>query len=337
VRRFVLGRLALIPLVLLGLTALVFIISRLVPGDPAVLAAGRSGSHPPPELVRQIRQAWGLDRPLPVQYALYVGRLAHGDFGYSYIQQSSVIRLVGSKAAASIELTGAAMLVGVPVGLALGVRSARRQGSASDHAARLVSIAGVSVPLYWAPLILLYLFSVRLHWLPFGSRLPAYSEFHGPTGIYTLDAILKGDVGTLMVVLRYLALPALTLAIIPAAVMARFSRAIFIDVLNENYIRTAHAYGLHPRTVVWRLAAKNAILPLITLVSLLVPALIIGGVLVEQVFTWPGLGGFLLKALQDRDYVVVQSVTLLVGILYVVLNLLADVSYALLDPRTRRS
>ena len=336
-RKFILRRLAVIPLVLLGLSLLVFILSRLPHGDPAVVAAGGAGTHPPPALVAEIRKNWGLDKPLPIQYLVYVGHLVRGDFGYSYAQQASVISLIAGRAPASIELVGAAMLVGVPVGLALGVRSARREGSVSDHAARLVSIAGVSLPLYWVPLLLLYVFAVRLKWFPISGRMPPFSNFHGPTGINTLDALIKGDFGTFLVALRYLALPALTLAIIPAAIMARFSRATFIDVLNENYIRTAHAYGLPPRTIVWRLAAKNAVLPLITLVTLLIPALIIGAVLIEDVFSWPGLGGFLLSALQSRDYVVVESLTMMIGILYVLLNLLADVSYAILDPRTRRS
>ena len=217
----------------------------MAPGDPAIIAIGR-GANAPPALVKQLHEQWGLDSPFLIQYLLYVQRLLHGDFGYSFIQQSSVFSLVAHRVSASFGLTVAAMLIGLPVGLALGVRSATKQGSVSDHVARLVSIAGVSLPLYWVPLMLIYVFAVRLHWFPLGGELPPFSDFHGPTGFVTLDAILKGDPGTFFVSLRYLALPALTLAIIPAAIMARFSRAIFIDVLHENYIRTAGPTGSIP-------------------------------------------------------------------------------------------
>lgn len=335
-RRILLQRLVVLPFVVLGITLLVFTVSRLVPGDPAVAFAG-GATRAPPEFVERIRKEWGLDEPLLVQYGRYVGRLSRGDLGYSNIQQAPVIDLVLRRLPATIELTGAALLLGLPVGLFLGVRSAWRQGSVTDHIARLVAITGISLPLFWAPLLLIYVFSVQLGWLPLSGRLPAFSDFDGPTGINTVDALIQGDLTNLRTILSHLALPAITLAIIPAAVMARFARSIFIDVLSENYIRTAHAYGIRQGTILWRLAGKNAMLPLITLITLLVPALIVGSVLVESIFSWPGVGEFLLRSLNQRDYIVVQSLTLLVGLLYVVMNLLADISYAVLDPRTRRA
>jgi ABC-type dipeptide/oligopeptide/nickel transport system permease component len=335
-RRLILQRLLVLPFVLLGITLLVFTVSRLVPGDPALVYAG-GATRAPPQVVEALRKEWGLDKPLYVQYLKYLGRLVHGDLGYSNIQKGTVIELTMRRLPATLEVTGAAMLLGVPIGLFLGVRSAWRQGSLTDHAANLLSITGVALPLYWVPLLLIYVFSVQLRWFPLSGRLPAFSHFDGITGIYTIDALIRGDFATLGTVLRHLALPALTLAIIPAAILARFGRAIFIDVLGENYIRTAHAYGIRPRTILWKLAGKNAMLPLITLITLLVPALIVGGVLIESIFSWPGVGQFLLDSLKERDYIVVQSFTLLVGLQYVVLNLLADLSYALLDPRTRRS
>jgi ABC-type dipeptide/oligopeptide/nickel transport system permease component len=335
-RRLILQRLAVLPFVVLGISALVFFISRLIPGDPAVVFAG-GRTRATPAMVAAIRHQWGLDRPLLVQYVKYVGRLAHGDFGYSNLQQASVVTLVMRRLPASIEVTGIALIIGVPIGLYLGVRSAWKQGSLTDHAANLLSITGIALPLFWAPLLFIYLFSVQLGWLPISGRLPAFSAFHGITGIYSLDALIRGDFADFWTILRHLILPSATLAIIPAAILARFGRAIFLDVLGENYIRTAHAYGIRPRTILWKLAGKNAMLPLITLITLLIPALIVGGVLVESIFSWPGVGQFLLSSLNERDYVVIQSLTLMVGLLYVVLNLIADMSYAILDPRTRRS
>jgi peptide/nickel transport system permease protein len=335
-KRIVLQRLVVLPFVFLGISLLVFLVSHLIPGDPAVAFAG-GGTRADPRVVAEIRREWGLDKPLPIQYLRYVGRLVHGDLGYSNIAKGTVVDLTMRRLPATLELTGAALLLGLPLGLALGVRSAWRQGSVTDHIARMLAITGVSLPVFWAPLLLIFVFSVQLRWLPISGRLPAFSDFHGPTGIYTLDAIVTGQFGQLPTILAHLALPAITLAIIPAAVMARFARSIFIDVLSENYIRTATAYGIKPRTILWQLAGKNAMLPLITLTTLLVPSLIVGDALIESVFSWPGVGKFLLGALDTRDYVIVQSLTLLVGVLYVFMNLLADLSYAALDPRTRRS
>lgn len=335
-RGLILRRLAVLPFVVLGITLLVFFISRLIPGDPAVVFAG-GRTRASPEVIAQIRHDWGLDRPLLVQYLKYVGRLAHGDFGYSFPDQASVVTLVMRRLPATIEVTGMALLIGVPIGLFMGIRAAWKQGSLTDHAANLLSITGIALPLFWVPLLFIYLFSVQLGWLPLSGRLPAFSQFHGITGIYSLDALIRGDFSDLWIILRHLALPALTLAIIPAAILARFGRAIFLDVLGENYIRTAFAYGIRPRTIQWRLAGKNAMLPLITLITLLIPALIVGSVLIESIFSWPGVGQFLLSALNTRNYVVIQSLTLMVGLLYVVLNLIADILYAILDPRTRRT
>lgn len=335
-KKLLLQRLAVLPLVLLGISLLVFMLGRMIPGDPAVMFAG-GPERADPARVAQIRADWGLDESLPVQYFTYLGQLIRGDLGWSFTQQADVTTALGTFFPPTIEVVVVAMLIGVPIGLFLGVQAARKQGSATDNTASLISIVGVSVPLFWVALMFVYLFSVVLGWVPLSGRMPAFTEFEPVTGIYTFDAIVRGDFGALGTILHHLALPALTLAIIPAAVFARFSRATFIDVLSENYIRTAHAYGIPSRTIVWKLAAKNAFLPLITLLGLLVPGLIVGAVLIEVVFSWPGVGNFLLHALNARDYVVVQSVTMVIGVLYVVLNLLADLSYAVLDPRTRRS
>ncbi|HEY8544849.1 MAG TPA: ABC transporter permease [Acidimicrobiales bacterium] len=334
-RSLVLRRLAVLPVLLLGTTLLVFVLGRMAPGDPAELFAG--GHQADPQAVERVREQWGLDDPLPVQYGHYLGRLLRGDLGRSTTQQADVTDVLRRRLPASLELTVGALLIGIPLGVGAGVAAARRRGSAVDDTTRLVAMAGASAPIFWVALVLGYLFSVRLGWLPLSGRLPPFTSVDEITGFYTVDALLDGDLGLFGAVLRHLALPALTLAIVPAAVMARFARSSFLDVLDENYIRTAHAYGIPPRRVVWRWAAKNAVLPLITLLSLLLPALIVGAVLIETVFSWPGVGTFLLEALQARDYAVVQSVTLLVAAIYALAGLAADVAHAALDPRTRRS
>lgn len=335
-RSLILRRLAILPLILLGLSLLVFTLNRMVPGDPALIYAG-GPERADPAVVEQIRQDWGLDQPIVVQYVRYVGQLVQGDLGWSFSQRDEVTSVLAQRVPATVELSVAALLLGVPLGLGLGVFAAWRQKSMADNAATFFAIGGISVPIFWVGLMLAYLFSVVLGWFPMGGRMPAFSDFESRTGIYSLDAVLQGDFSTLATVLRHLALPAITLAIVPAALIARYARSSFIDVLGENYIRTARAYGISPITIVSRLAAKNAVLPLITVLGLIIPGLLVGTVLVEIVFSWPGVGRFLLDALTTRDYIVVQSVTLLVGVLYVVVNLLADISYALLDPRTRRS
>ncbi|WP_448002153.1 ABC transporter permease [Agromyces bauzanensis] len=334
-RTTIIKRLAVLPFILLGIVAIVFLLNRLVPGDPAVVYAG--GEQADPVMVEQLRQEWGLDLSLPEQFVRYVGQLVQGDLGWSFSQHKEVVDVLAAKTPATLELAASALLLGVPAGFALGVSSARKQGGFTDHVATTLAIVGISMPLFWFGLMLVYVFSVQLGWFPVSGRIPAFSTFRSITGFNVLDSIITMDASAFGSTLRHLVLPAVTLAIAPAAVMARFARSSFLDVLGENYIRTARAFGLGQRTIIWKLAAKNAVLPLINLLGLIIPSLIVGAVLVEIVFSWPGLGRFLFDALLARDYVIVQSVTLLVGLLYVILNLAADLSHALLDPRTRRS
>jgi ABC-type dipeptide/oligopeptide/nickel transport system permease component len=227
------------------------------------------------------------------------------------------------------------MAIGIPVGLALGVGAALRRDSAVDFGATISSLLGLSIPVFWLALMLAWLFGVELQWLPFSGRLSAFSDPPRLTGLLTIDTILVGRWALFVDALRHLVLPAVTLASIPMALVARYSRTAFIEVLSQDYIRTAHAYGISPRTVIHHYAAKNAMLPLVTFFGLLVPALLSGTVLVETVFSWPGVGTLLLQSITGRDYPVIQSVTLVFALLYVLCNLLVDLSYGLLDPRTR--
>lgn len=332
--RVILGRLAILPVVLLGIVAVVFLLNRAVPGDPAQVYAG--GDRADPEVVARLREQWGLDRPLVEQFVLYLGQLLQGDLGWSFSQHAPVVDVLATKVPATVELTLAALVIGIPIGLTLGIRSACSPGSLVDHLCRVLAIGGISVPIFWLGLMLAYFFGVVLGWFPISGRMPAFSDFQPVTGLLVLDSLQRLDFATLLSVLWHMFLPAITLAVYPAAVVARFARSSYLDVLSENYIRTARAFGIPPRTIVGVLATKNAVLPLINLLGLLIPSLIVGAVLVEIVFSWPGIGRFLLDALLARDYIVVQSVTLLVGVLYVLLNLTADILHAVLDPRTRK-
>ncbi|SNT62117.1 dipeptide transport system permease protein [Actinomadura meyerae] len=330
----VLRRILVLPLVLLGIALIVFTLNRLVPGDPAQVYAG--GDRADPADVARLRELWGLDRPVVEQFGRYLGQLLRGDLGWSFSQRADVLDVLAAKTPATIELAVAALVIGIPSGLALGVLAARRPRSWVDRVSSSLAVAGMSTPVFWLGFVLVFVFSVKLGWFPMNGRFSSFAELDEVTGFMTVDALLAGDGGAFVTAVRHLVLPAATLAVLPAAVMARFTRVSFVEVLGSQYILAARAFGIPTRTILWRLAAKNAVLPLINLLSLIVPSLVVGAVLVEIVFTWPGVGRFLLEALQSRDYIVVQSVTLLVGVLYVLLNLVADMAHAALDPRARR-
>lgn len=334
-KQLLLRRAALLPLLLLGVALFGFLIVHLTPGDPARQLAG--GSSATPQQVQAARAEYGLDKPLPVQFVTYIGNVAQGNLGTSLTFKRSVGSLLGKRAPATIELVFASLLIGIPVGLMLGIFAARRRDSFADHLTSILSVAGLSLPLFWLAYMVVWLVSVQLGWLPLGGRLPAFTELNSITGINPIDAALQGEWATFGESLRYLVLPALTLAIVPVALIARFARASYIEVLGQDYIRTARAYGISERDITWKQATKNALLPLITLFGILVPAMLIAAVLSEVVFTWQGIGSLLLGAMQSRDYAVVESIVLVIGVVCVVANALVDVSYALLDPRIRYS
>ncbi len=328
-------RLLLLPVTLLGVTVITFLAIHLIPGDPAEVYAG--GPLAPPEAVEAMRVRLGLNQPLHVQYLSYLGRLVRGDLGTSLFTGKLVSTEILERLPASVELSAAALIVGVPIGAGLGVLAATRRDRAADHLARSLALTGLSLPSFWLALLLVWLFSVKLGWFPFGSRLPAFAEVEQRTGFVIVDSVLAGDFGLTLQALRHLFLPAVTLAVIPIALTARYVRNAFAEELSAPYIRTARAFGLPERLIVWRYALKNAMLPLVTLLGVLLPALLAGAVLVEVVFSWPGLGTYLLLAIQSRDYAVVQAVTLFLAVAYVLASLVVDLSYGLLDPRVRES
>jgi ABC-type dipeptide/oligopeptide/nickel transport system permease component len=304
--RYAMGRLAWLVPMLFGVSLVIFLVLHLIPGDPARMAAGPDASE---EDVRQIRANYGLDRPLPAQYAVYMGKVLHGDLGDSFATLSPVREGIARTLPATLELTVAALVLAVVAGIPLGIVAALRPGSAVDSSLTALAVAGISLPGFFLGLLLMLLFAANLGWVP-------------PTGRGTW---------------RQLVLPALTLGLPYVATFARLTRASMLDVLNEDYIRTARAKGLSRRNVVYKHALRNAAIPLVTTFGMDFGRLLGGAVIVETVFAWPGMGRFLVDAIMARDFYVVQGTILVFAAIVVVVNLAADLANGLLDPRIQYS
>jgi peptide/nickel transport system permease protein len=323
--------LALIP-VLAGVSVVVFLFLHLIPGDPA---SAMLGEHATPEGLVQLRAAYGLDEPWPTQYAMFIGHILHGDLGRSIRDNQPILDQLGQRFPATAELAIMAMLIAVLVGLPAGIISAFRRGSIFDHASVLVALGGVSMPIFWLGLMLAWFFGVQLKILPFSARLDTGVRFTPITNFLILDSIVRGDLAVLGQSIRHLLLPAVALSTVPMAIIARMTRGAMIEVLNQDYVRTARSKGLRDRVVVGRHAFRNALLPVVTVVGLQVGTLLSGAILTETIFSWPGIGRWIFESIQFRDYPVVQSMTLVIALIFVVANLLVDLSYAWLDPRVR--
>jgi ABC-type dipeptide/oligopeptide/nickel transport system permease component len=295
--------LAGIPALLL-VTVLVFTVVRLIPGDPARILAGDFATE---QAVAELRQRWRLDRPLPVQYAAYVAGLARGDLGRSTATSLPVAGELGERFLRTLLLAGAAILVATLVGVTLGILSATHRATLLDFAATALALAGVSTPIFWSGLILILLFSVELPWLPAGG-----------TGSFA-----------------HLILPAVSLGLFGAGVIARQTRSSMLETLGEDFVRTARAKGLAERIVVYKHALKNALIPVVTVLADQFGRMLGGAILTETVFSWPGMGRYLIEAIAMRDYPVIQGIILVFATSFLVVNLLLDISYALLDPRVQ--
>jgi peptide/nickel transport system permease protein len=302
--RLILGRLAAGVPTLLAVSLLVFAIVRLIPGDPARLLAGDFATD---QIVDELRQRWRLDDPLPVQYAAYVGGLLHGDFGRSITTSTPVLPELVERFLRTLELATAGIVMAAVIGGAAGIVSAVRRSSPTDYVATALALAGISTPIFWSGLLLILLFSVRLEWLP------------------------AGGTGSL----RHLVLPAVSLGLFGAGVLARQTRSGMLEVLGQDFVRTARAKGLPERAVVVKHALKNALIPVVTVLGDQFGRLLGGAILTETVFSWPGMGRYLIEAISQRDYPAVQGAILVFAAAVVVVNLLVDLSYGLLDPRVR--
>jgi len=332
VLKFSVRRLLQLVPILLGLSILVFAWVHALPGGPAQALLGERAT---PARVEAVRHDYGLDRPIAVQYLSYMNKVVHFDFGQSITTQRSVTSEIRRRFPATIELTLAAMLFAIGVGIPLGFWSARRYLSWIDNTSMAGSLLGISIPVFFLAFILKYVFAVKLGWLPSVGRIDVTRDVRHPTGFYVLDAILTLDVGTLVDVLKHLVLPGIALGTIPLAIVTRITRAAVLEVENEDYVRTAEAKGLTAPVVNRRHILKNAMLPVATVIGLQTGLLLSGAVLTEIVFAWGGMGSFLEQAIFDRDFPVLQGGILFLAIVFVVVNLLVDLAYGLLDPRIR--
>lgn len=345
--RYIIRRLILLVPTLLGVTFVIFMLLRLLPGDPAVAMLGE---HAGQENVERIREQLGLNRPMFLdrdaleqgdirgffdsQYIRFLGRLVRGDLGNSIHRRIPIAHELKQRFPATVELALFSMIIAIVIGLPAGIVSAARRNSLLDGVSMIGSLIGVSMPIFWLGLMEIMLFAVILHWFPIGSRLDHAMEVEVVTNFVLIDSIISGNGAALVDGLKHLVMPALALATIPMAIIARMTRSSMLDVLQEDYIRTAHAKGLRERVVLFRHALKNAFLPVITVIGLQTGNLLAGAILTETIFAWPGIGkwGFY-DAILGRDYPVVQGATLLVALVFVFVNLLVDLSYAFLDPR----
>jgi peptide/nickel transport system permease protein len=330
--RYVVRRLLLLIPILVGLSIIVFLFVHALPGSPADALLGERGSA---EDEAEIRRQLGLDKPLYEQYAIYVGKVLQGDLGSSVRTRRPVLEELLDKFPATVELAFAAMLFAILVGIPLGFIAARRYQGVLDNTSLVMSLVGISFPVFFLALILKYIFAVKLGWLPSLGRIDITRDLNTPTNFYLIDAIFYGDINAVIDVIRHLILPAIALGTIPLAIVARITRAAVLDVTSEDYVRTAQAKGLDPNVVNRRHILKNAMLPVVTVIGLQTGLLLTGAVLTETIFEWDGVGRWMVDAISFRDYSVLQSGILFFAVLIVVVNLLVDVSYALLNPRIR--
>ncbi len=332
--RFVLTRASLVVPTFLGIMLLSFVLIRLVPGDPIEVRMGERGITP--ERHAQLLHQFGLDRPLWEQFADYVGQVARGDLGVSIITKSPVIKEFLTLFPATLELGLSAILFAIVLGLPAGIIAAVKRGSAFDHGLMGISLTGYSMPIFWWGLLLILLFSVQLGWTPVSGRLSAMYFVEPKTGFLLVDALMSDEKGAFKSAFRHLILPTIVLGTIPLAVIARMTRSSMLEVLNEDYIRTARAKGLGVFRVVGLHALRNALIPVVTVIGLQVGTLLGGAILTETIFSWPGIGSWLVESINRRDYPVLQGGILLVASLVMLVNLAVDLLYGVLNPRIRR-
>lgn len=330
---FLARRLGLLIPTFFGVTLLTFALIRLIPGDPVEVMMGERRIDP--QLHAQAMERLGLNKPLYQQYVDYIGRLAHGDLGESLRTRESVWREFATLFPATLELALAAMLFAGTLGLLAGVIAALKRGSLFDHGVMGLSLAGYSMPIFWWGLILIMLFSVGLGWTPVSGRLDLLYDIPPVTGFMLIDTLLSDEQGAFLDALRHLILPAIVLGTIPLAVIARMTRSAMLEVLGEDYVRTARAKGLSPARVVFVHALRNALIPVLTVFGLQTGALLAGAVLTETIFSWPGIGKWLIESIGARDYPVVQNGILLVACLVILVNFVVDLLYGLANPRIR--
>ncbi|MGD8485496.1 MAG: ABC transporter permease [Chloroflexota bacterium] len=334
--RFLLRRLASSAVVLAGVSVITFALARLLPGDVAAVYLGPRATL---EALERVREQLGLSEPLHVQYLVYMRDMLSGDWGTSLTTKQPVLDSILGRVPASLELIAASLLIALPIGLVLGMLSARWHGRPVDMGVRIVSIIGVSIPAFFLGVLLQMLFFRQLDLLPLAGRVDSDLRFTSPitevTGLYVIDALVTANWTALADVTWHLVLPAITLAAYPIGLISRMTRSSMLETLNRDFVRTARAFGLRERLIVGRLALRNALVPLLTVLGLTLAYLITGTFYVEFIFNWPGLGTFTVDAILATDYPAIMGIALVGAAAYVLINLLVDLAQAWVDPRIR--
>lgn len=318
--------------VLIGVSILVFSFVHLIPGDPALTMLGERAT---PEKVAEVRQRLGLDEPIWRQYLRYMGKVVRGDLGVSIVRGDPVAGDILRRFPATVELATSAIGLAILFGVPIGIVSAVWRNSVVDTLSRVWALTGVSMPIFWLGVMLAWFFGVQLRWLPTGFRLDSGTVYQPWTNFVMLDTLLQGNWPALRDALHHLVLPAVALATIPLAVIARMTRASMLEVLSRDFIRTAEAKGLPQPAVILRHALRNALLPVLTVVGLQVGRLLAGAILTETIFSWPGIGLWVYDAIDSRDYAIVQGASLFIAVIFVTVNLATDLLYAAVDPRIK--
>ncbi|MBF0230651.1 MAG: ABC transporter permease subunit [Desulfamplus sp.] len=319
----------------IGITLLTFSLVHLIPGDPVELLAGERGIDP--ERHAEMRISLGLDKPLPIQYLQYITNVFKGDLGKSFVTKKPVLKEFMTLFPATLELSLCAMIFAIMFGLPAGVIAGVKRGTFFDHSVMAVSLTGYSMPIFWWGLLLILFFSVHLGWTPVSGRLSALFWIDADTGFMLIDSLRSDEAGAFKSALSHLVLPSIVLGTIPLAVIARMTRSSMLEVLKEDYVRTAKAKGLSPARVIMVHALRNALIPVITVIGLQIGVLLAGAILTETIFAWPGVGKWIVESINRRDYPVVQGGILIISSLIIFVNLLVDILYGIINPRIRHT
>ncbi|WP_413848926.1 ABC transporter permease subunit [Albidovulum sp.] len=331
--RFILGKLLYLIPTFLGITLIAFGFVRVLPGDPVLLMAGERGLTP--ERHAELAAQLGFDKPVWMQYLDFLGRLLHGDLGISLVTKKPVLTEFLALFPATVELGFCAIVIATLIGVPVGVIAAIKRGSWFDQVSMTAALVGFSMPIFWWGLLLIILFSGILGWTPVSGRISLMYFFPQVTGFMLIDSLLSGQEGVFRSALSHLILPSVVLATIPLAVIARQTRSAMLEVMGEDYVRTARAKGMPRARVVGVHALRNAMIPVVTTIGLQIGVLMAGAILTETIFSWPGIGKWMIDSISRRDYPVVQSGLLLIAVLVMVVNLIVDLTYGLINPRIR--
>ena len=333
--QFILRRASLVIPTFFGVTLLTFSLIHLVPGDPVEMLAGERGIDPARHAA--LRAEMGLDKPILVQYGVYIGQVLRADLGKSVVTKEAVISEFLDRFPATIELSFCAIVFALVLGLPAGILAAVRRGTVFDHTVMGASLTGYSMPIFWWALLMILLFSVELGWTPVSGRISLQYFIEPVTGFMLVDTLMSDEPDAFRSAVRHLILPSIVLGTIPLAVIARMTRSSMLEVLGEDYVRTARAKGVSPFQVITVHALRNALIPVITVIGLQVGVLLAGAILTETIFAWPGIGKWLVESIYRRDYPAVQGGVLLVATVIITINLIVDLMYGLINPRIRHA